>query len=117
MSIDDDSLSLAGAISRSGGLDTNTANASAVFVFRLERPQVAQSLGFAPPPGATTVPIVYKLNLRDPAGYFVSNNFNVQADDLIYVARSDVDDIKKFLELVNSVSQITYNVRVTSALR
>jgi polysaccharide export outer membrane protein len=116
MSIDDDTLSLAGAMSRSGGLDTNGANASAVFVFRFERPEVAERLGIAPAPGATTVPIVYRLNLREPAGYFVSNSFDVQADDLIYVARSGVDDVKKFLDLVNSFSQVTYNVRVTSAL-
>ena len=40
--IEDDRQSLASAISRAGGLDTTTANAKSVFVFRFERPAVAR---------------------------------------------------------------------------
>jgi polysaccharide export outer membrane protein len=116
LTIEDDRLTLAAAVSRAGGLDTNSADASSVLLFRFERPQIASLLGVDLPATIKGVPIVYRLNLRDPAGYLISNSFEVQADDLIYVPRSDVTETKKFLDLVTAISQVTYNVRVTSVL-
>ncbi len=114
--IGDDGLTLAGAISRAGGLDTNSANASSVLLFRFEQPQIAALLGVHLPATVKGVPVVYRLNLRDPAGYLISNSFEVQANDVIYVPRADVTETKKFLDFVSAISQITYNVRVTSVL-
>jgi len=108
--IEDERLNLAEAISRSGGLDTNSANASGVLLFRFERPEVARSLGVNQAPTPKGVPIVYRLNLLTPDGYFVADNFEVQTGDLIYVPRSDETELKKFLELVSLVSSITYNI-------
>lgn len=115
--ITDDQLSLAGAISRAGGLDNNSANASAVLVFRLERPEVAEALGvkFVPTPN-NLVPMVYRLNMSDPTGFFIAGQFNVQADDIIYSPRAGVAQLRKFLDLVNSVTQVTYNLRVAAVL-
>ena len=61
--------------------------------------------------------MVYRLNLRDPAGYLIANSFNVQADDLLYAPRADAAELRKFLELVNTAAQIGYDVRVTSILQ
>jgi polysaccharide biosynthesis/export protein len=108
--IQDDNVTLAGAISRAGGLDTMSADPSAVMVFRFERPEVAQALGVHLPPAAKGVPIVYRLNFREPDRLFVANNFDVRADDMIYVPRSNFAEAQKFLAIVNSVTQIGYNV-------
>lgn len=114
--IDDESLTLAAAISRAGGLDTNSANGAAVMLFRFERPEVARALGARAAATPKGVPVVYRLNLRKPDGLFVANNFAIQSDDLLYVPRSDITEAEKFLNLVNTVTQITYNVRVTSVI-
>ncbi|MGA0602292.1 polysaccharide biosynthesis/export family protein [Caulobacter sp. KR2-114] len=116
VTVEDETLSLAGALSRAGGLDTNSANASAVMVFRFERPDVAQRLGVSLPPTAKGVPIVYRLNLRQADGYLIASTFPIQADDMVYVPRSDASEAKKFLDLVNIVSEVTYNARVTSVI-
>ena len=50
ISIEDDELTLAGAIGRTGGLDTNGANPASVLLFRFERPEVAARLGVTLPP-------------------------------------------------------------------
>lgn len=115
-SIDDDTLTLAGAISRAGGLDTNAADGAAVLVFRFERPEVAVALGVTAPAAAKGVPIVYRLNFLKPESLFVANNFDIHTDDLLYVPRSDITELRKFFDLVNSVTQIGYNVRVTSTI-
>jgi len=111
----DDRITLADAISRAGGLDTFSANAKSVLLFRFERPEVARALGVSLPPAAKGVPIVYRLNFRDPESPFVANNFEIQPDDLVYVTRSDIFEVKKFFDLVNSVTQIGYNARVTTS--
>ena len=114
--IEDDSLTLASAISRAGGLDTNSANAGAVMVFRFERPEVARALGLTTPASAKGVPVIYRLNLRSPQGVFVADNFEVRANDLLYVARSDLTELQKFFTLIDSVTQIGYNVRAASTI-
>jgi polysaccharide export outer membrane protein len=115
--IDDETLSLAAAISRNGGLDTMSANAKSVLVFRFERPEVARSLGVTLAPTPKGVPIVYRLDLLEPEGFFIASNFTVQPNDLIYVPRSDTTELRKFLDLVSAVSAITYNLTVTPVLK
>jgi len=114
--IQDDSLTLAGAMSRIGGLDTQTANAQAVMVFRQERPEVARAVGVTVAQGAVATPIIYRLNLKDPSGFFVANEFEVRPNDIIYAPRADSAELKKFLDLVESLSRVAYDVTVTSVL-
>jgi len=114
--IEDDSLSLAGALSKLGGLDSNNANPSAVMLFRFERPEVAQALGLSLDSSATRVPVVYLLDLRDPAGFFVAQKFEVQSDDIIYVPHADLAEARKFFEVVNEVSSVGYDIAVTNTI-
>ncbi len=114
--IEDANLSLAGAISRAGGLDTATAAAQAVFLFRFERPEVAAALGVNLPPTSKGVPIVYRLDLKKPESFFVADNFLIRPDDMLYVARSDLTETEKFLAVVNIATQVVYNVRVSTVV-
>jgi polysaccharide export outer membrane protein len=114
--IEDASLTLAAALSRAGGLDSATANAASVLLFRFERPEVAAALGVTNPPTAKGVPIVYRLNLKRADGFFIANNFYIKSDDLMYVARSDLTETEKFLSVVNTATQVVYNVRVSTVL-
>lgn len=109
-------LNLSGALSKVGGLDTNSANARSVFVFRFERPEVAEALGVNQAPTARGVPLVYRLNLEDPAGFFTANNFHIRPDDVLYVPRSGSAELGKFFTLVRTLTGAIYDVSVTSAL-
>jgi polysaccharide export outer membrane protein len=116
--IEDDTLSLAGALGRIGGLNSGLANAKSVLVFRFERPEVARALhvDFPEIPGLASVPIIYRVNLRDPSGYFIANKFEVAPDDLIYVPTSSAAELGKFLTLVNSGAQFLYDAAVSKSL-
>ena len=116
--IEDDTLSLAGALARIGGLNGNLADAKSVLVFRFERPEVAKALGIGFPatPGLKGVPVIYRVNLRDPAGYFVAGKFEVVANDLVYVPTADVAELQKFLLIVNSAAQFFYDAAVAKTL-
>jgi polysaccharide export outer membrane protein len=115
--IEDENLTLASAISRAGGLDTTTANAANVLLFRFERPEVAAALGVKTPATVKGVPIVYRLNMRDPGAFFVADNFDIQAGDMLYVPRSDITEAQKFFGLINTVTQIGYNASLTSTIK
>jgi polysaccharide export outer membrane protein len=106
-------LSLAEAVARVGGLDDNRANPEALFLFRFERPGNLQALGLAPAgaaaasppaviPGAMPqgVPVIYKVNMRDPQTYFAIQQFPMQDKDVIYIANAPTVQIYKFLQLI-----------------
>lgn len=97
-------ISLAQALARAGGLIDSRANAQGVFVFRLER---EDALDWPRRPVATTpegmVPVVYRLDLRDPASFFVMQSFPVGNKDVVYVSNAPAAELQKFLNLVFSV--------------
>ena len=109
-------VTLTGALSSLGGLSNATANARAVLVFRFERPDIARSIGVDMPATRKGVPMVYRLNLAEPQGFFVANNFLIQAEDVIYVPRADSAEIGKFFELVQTFTRVIYDISVTSTL-
>jgi polysaccharide biosynthesis/export protein len=98
-------ISLAQALARSGGLDDMRADAQGVFIFRLEN---ADAMQWPIQPVRTTadgkVPVIYRLNLRDPNAFFVAQNFMMDNKDLLYVSDAPVTDIQKVLNLVFSVA-------------
>jgi len=117
MAIDDERLTLASALSRMGGLDPKRADAASVLVFRMERPEVAQAIGVATLATGQSVPVVYRLNLSEPQGFFTANNFEIRDGDLIYAPRANAAELQSFFELVSSISRVGYDVGVASTLR
>ena len=97
-------ISLAQALARSGGLNDSRADARGVFVFRFEDAKLVDAKGQIPKSADGTVPVVYQIDLRDPASLFVTQNFPVQNRDVIYVANSPEAEFNKFLRLVVSVA-------------
>ncbi len=97
-------ITLAQALARAGGLLDNRSDAQGVFLFRFE-PQGA--LDWPRQPVATTpdglVPVVYRMDLKDPASFFVMQGFPVHNKDVLYVSNAPAADLQKFLNLVFSV--------------
>ena len=109
-------MTLTGAMSKVGGLNTNTANARRVLIFRFERPEVAQALGIAQPATPRGVPVVYELNFADAANVFAATNMQVMPEDVIYVPLAGAAEMRKFFEVVQSLTRVVYDVSVTSTL-
>lgn len=93
-------ISLAQALARIGGLQDNRADASGLYIFRLEEPD---ALPWKSPPAKSPdgkVPVVYRVNLKDPAAFFVAQAFPVQNKDVLYAANASGAELQKFLNLV-----------------
>ena len=98
-------ITLAQALARSGGLVDSRSDAQGVFIFRME-PQAA--LDWPRQPVATTpegmVPVVYRINLKNPSSFFVMQSFAVNNKDILYVSNAPAAELQKFLNLVFSVA-------------
>jgi polysaccharide export outer membrane protein len=100
-----DRLTLAEAVGRAGGLLDNRADARGVFVFRYEEPELYSVVqGGTNPPvmQSAGIPVVYKLDLEDPNGYFAAQRFLMRDNDVIYVSNAPATDLQKFLGIIGS---------------
>jgi polysaccharide export outer membrane protein len=99
-------LTLAQALGRIGGLQDNRADIKGVFIFRLEDPALLDSGAVAA--GATTpdgkVPVIYRVDLANPATFFIAQGFPIQHRDVLYVSNAPLVDIQKFVNVVSSMA-------------
>jgi polysaccharide export outer membrane protein len=97
-------ISLAQALARSGGLNDSRSDPKGVFIFRFEP---KDALTWPDQPVRMTadnlVPVVYRVNLKDPASFFVAQSFPMNNKDLVFISNAPVAELQKFLNLVFSV--------------
>jgi polysaccharide export outer membrane protein len=99
-------ITLAQALGRVGGLQDFRADVKGAFIFRLEDPA---ALDPALREGAQTtpdgrVPVIYRINMRDPATFFVAQSFPIRNKDVLYVSNAPLADFQKFLNIVSSIA-------------
>lgn len=96
-------ISLMQAMARVGGLQDNRANAQGVFIFRFESPENvnASESKVRTPDGK--VPVIYRIDFKNPASFFFAQNFYMQNKDVMYVSNAPAADLQKFLNVVVSV--------------
>ena len=110
---DTQNVNLAEAVAEAGGLVDIVSDPAGVFLFRYESPEFMRKIR----PEQTwrhdrPVPVVYKLNLRDGAGYFMARRFAMRDKDVILVANSDATQLLKFFSLLRGITGTINDVRV-----
>jgi polysaccharide biosynthesis/export protein len=97
-------ISLAQALARSGALIDSRSNPSGVFVFRLEKKSTETESGPAEDATMTTaqglVPVIYRVDLKDPRSLFWIQNFPIKDKDVLYVSNAPAAELQKFLNLL-----------------
>jgi polysaccharide biosynthesis/export protein len=98
-------LSLAEAISRAGGLVDVQADPASMFLYRGEARDVAEAMGIdCKPYEGPVIPVIYTINLRDPAGYFLASSFEMRNKDILYVSNSFSVESTKFMTYLNTLN-------------
>ncbi|WP_296675488.1 polysaccharide biosynthesis/export family protein [Novosphingobium sp.] len=97
-------LTLAQALGRVAGLQDSRADVKGVFVFRFEDPD---ALGPAissdtPLTPEGKIPVIYRINMKDPSGFFVAQSFPIKNKDVLYVSNAPLADIQKFVSVIYS---------------
>lgn len=97
-------LTLAQALGRFNGLQDARADVKGVFIFRLEDPaaldETARESAQLTPDGK--VPVIYRVNLKDPSIFFVAQSFPIRDKDVVYVSTAPLADIQKFVGVISS---------------
>ena len=114
-----ENLSMAEAIGRAQGLDDSRADPQNIFLYRVESRNTLQQMGIDLAPfdaNDSMIPVIYRANLRGPAGFFIAQHFMMHDKDIIYVSNSPATEITKFLQLVRAVPDtaagVAYDARV-----
>lgn len=99
-------LTLAQALGRVGGLKADQADIRGVFIFRLEDPAALD-----PAVAATArrtadgrIPVIYRVNLKDPASFFVAQSFPIKNKDVLYVSTAPLSDFARFMGIASSMA-------------
>ena len=87
-------LSLAEAVARAGGPNDSIANPAAIFLFRYDP---------ALPTDPGERPVIYRLNLLQPASFFLAQRFAIRDKDVIYVANAAANRPAKLVGIINSL--------------
>jgi polysaccharide export outer membrane protein len=97
-------ISLAEAMAKAGGPVDTQADPASVFLYRGETRELAQLLGIdcTPYPGPI-IPVIYNLNLRDPAGFFLATKFQMRNKDVIFVANAISVDSTKLMNYLTTI--------------
>jgi len=107
-------ITLAQALARAGGLVDAQSDPRGVFIFRFEQ---KNALSWPREPVATTpdgrVPVIYRVNLKDPSSFFVMQSFPINNKDVLYVSDAPVAELQKFMNIVFTIVYPVLNAKQT----
>jgi len=111
-----ENLTLNDAVGKAGGLMDNRADPGQVFVYRIEHRSLLDKIGADTShfrPDQTEVPTIFRVNFRDPSGFFAARRFPMRDNDIIYVDNADEVEITKFINLIATIQQVPNNALTT----
>lgn len=103
---DADAMNLAQALAKAGGLLDFRADPEGVFLYRFERTEVLRRIK----PDShllaygRSVPVIYRVNLRDPNGLFVAQGLRMQRGDILYVSNAPLTEVQKAFSIFQSLT-------------
>src|SRR6516225_9974724 len=98
-------ITLAEAVAKAGGLVDGAADPASVFLYRGETRDVAEAIGIdATKFQGPIIPVIYNIDFRNPASYFLATTFEMRNKDVIYVSNSVSTEATKFLTYVRTVN-------------
>lgn len=96
-------ITLAQALGRLGGLQDARADPKGVFIFRWEDPVSVPNrdanVGVA---ADGRIPVIYRIDMKDPGTYFAMQNFPVRNRDVVYIANSTTAEFQRFVGIIAS---------------
>jgi polysaccharide export outer membrane protein len=108
-------ITLAQALGRAGGLNADRADPRGVFIFRYENPAAVPPAiaSTAPRTAEGKIPVVYTVDMSDPASFFIAQHFPIRDKDVLYVSRARLSDLQRFVSIVASIAFPVINLSRT----
>lgn len=100
-----DGITLAQALAKARGLSDFQADPAGTFIFRFEPAAVLRRLDPGSKLLATPlVPVVYRIDMRDPNSLFTTQAFRMRNRDLIYVSNAPFTEVQKVLGVISAAT-------------
>lgn len=99
-------LTLSEALARAGGALDEKADARGVFIFRYERGEQDGAV--------VAKPVVYRMNLLDPASYFAAQRFEMREKDVMLISNAQNNQLGKFIQMLNLVTAPIVTIDILS---
>lgn len=97
-----ENVTVADAIAKAGGLDSNAADPAMVIVMRRENPDALEQMN-VPLEGNTRsepIPTVYRFDLTQPRGMFLAQKMQLRNNDVVYASAHPFTNVEKLLGVV-----------------
>ena len=107
IAFESESVTLAEAVAKGGGLKDDRANPAQVFIYRPEARKTLERMGVDLSSFAAderVIPVIYRANFRDPSMMFGAQVFKMRDKDVIYAANAGAVELSKFLKVVSEVA-------------
>jgi polysaccharide export outer membrane protein len=109
-------ITLAEAVAKAGGLQDAAADPASVFLYRGETRDVAEAMGIdASTFQGPIIPVIYNINFRNPASYFLATTLEMRNKDVIYVSNSVSAEATKFINYIRLLNA-TINDPISTAI-
>jgi polysaccharide biosynthesis/export protein len=113
---ENDSMTLAEALAKAGGLDGIRADAKSIFVYRFEPKPLLERVGLNVSQFPTELaPAIYKFDMSKPDGWFHADSFRMRDHDVISVAESPSTEFIKLMNPLNAATTNAANISATIA--
>jgi polysaccharide biosynthesis/export protein len=102
-----ENVTLSDAVGKAGGLLDSRAEPGQVFVYRVEKRPTLEQMGVDVSnfdADREDIPTIFRVNFRDPSGFFAARKFPMRDGDVIYVDNADQVEITKFLNMLTTVT-------------
>jgi polysaccharide biosynthesis/export protein len=107
---DVETLTLAQALGKAGGLQDQQSDPGEIFVYRYEDRSFLEKLGVDTKRFTfDKIPTIYHTNVRSPSGMLLASGFQMRSKDVLYVANAKVVDYYKLLTLINNTAATVSN--------
>lgn len=100
-------ITLDQAIARTGGLNDIRADPAGVFVIRYEQPSDYDQLDLKRPDASAPstaapaqVPVIYRVNMRDPNSFFLARRFPIRNKDILFVSNAPLTEVQKVMSML-----------------
>lgn len=96
-----ETLTLSQAVGRAGGILDSRGDPAQTFLYRTESRRTLEAMGYdtsAYP--REQVPVIYRVNLRDPQSYFLASKFPMNDKDVLFVSNAQTVELTKFLQIL-----------------
>ncbi|MFZ4125923.1 MAG: SLBB domain-containing protein, partial [Rickettsiales bacterium] len=100
-----ETVSVADAVAKAGGLNSDLAEPNTVVLLRRESVDTLKTMGIKLD-GNTSgepLPTVYRFNFGEPTGLFLAQKIQLRNDDVVYVSNSNFSDFSKLLGVVRDI--------------